>query len=331
MQERMKFLVNIYSNGIEVVKQYRKFLEERYKEGDSVFVNLVEHGIKYFENDKWNTFVDLIEENTDKNIFYYGCNYINKSKELPHGFYNNMFHCGQDLYIKNDMCKTLLETCVDVHNKSKESKKWDLLLGGWSLAKDRLSEMVKSHKIIDEVFFTYYRKDVKSGHWGKSVLIPNKHTAETIEDRSKSMLRYSDLIDPDIYNQTFYTAYTETIDDIDFGVFTEKTAKPIIAKRPFVVFGSPGHLQALKTLGFKTFSSVIDESYDKETDREKRFKMVIEAMEKVNALDPVEVYKKLNIILNYNKAYFEKTAWNTKFNSDTRIYDEEINISNFKN
>ena len=67
----MKFLVNIYSNGIEVVKQYRKFLEERYKEGDSVFVNLVEHGIKYFENDKWNTFVDLIEEMDE--ISYFVC------------------------------------------------------------------------------------------------------------------------------------------------------------------------------------------------------------------------------------------------------------------
>ena len=326
----MKFLVNIYSNGILVVRQFRKFLKERYKEGDSVVVNLAEPGIKYMENGKWHTFVDLIEENIDKNIFYYGCEYINKSEGLPHGFYNNMFHCGHDLYVKNDMCKALLEKCMDVHSKSKEGKKWDLLLGGWSPLKDMLAQRIKAHRVIDEIFFTYYRKNAKAGHWGKSVQVPSIHTAETIEGKSKSLLRYSDLIDPEIYNQTFYTAYTESIDDIDFGVFTEKTAKPIIAKRPFVVFGSHGHLKALKSLGFKTFSSVIDESYDKEPNRQKRFAMVIEAMDKLNALDPVEVYKKLNMILNYNKNLFERNNWNAKFNSDTRIYDEEINISNFK-
>ena len=159
--------------------------------------------------------------------------------------------------------------------------------------------------------------------------MPKTNTAETIHDKSESMLRYSDLIDPEIYNQTFYTAYTETIDDIDFGVFTEKTAKPIIAKRPFVVFGSPGHLKALRKLGFKTFSSVIDESYDNEENREKRFQMVIRAMEKVNDLDPVEVYNKLNMVLNFNKAHFEKNNWNTKFNNEIKNVDEQIHLTNF--
>jgi hypothetical protein len=326
----MKFLINMYSNGIEVVNQFREFLKERYNATDSVVVNLVEPGIRYYENNKWNSFVDLIEENVDKNIFYYGCNYINKLKDLPHGFYNNMFHCGQDLYVTNEMCKGLLKKCINVNTKNKENKKWDLLLGGWSDTKDMLSKMIKSHEVIDEIFFTYYRKDTKSGHWGESVPVPKKHTAETIEDKSKSMLRYSDLIDPEIYNQTFYTAYTETIDDIEFGVFTEKTAKPIVAKRPFVVFGSPGHLQALKSLGFKTFSSVIDESYDMETNREKRFRMVIEAMGKVNKLDPVKVYEKLNMVLNYNKDYFEKNNWNNKFRQEIKECDEEIHLTNFK-
>jgi hypothetical protein len=43
---------------------------------------------------------------------------------------------------------------------------------------------------------------------------------------------------------------------------TEKTAKPIWAKRLFVMFGTPGFLKKLHELGFKTFDHVIDESYD---------------------------------------------------------------------
>lgn len=325
----MIYSVNMYSNGIEVIEQFRSFLDTRYKSGDRVIVNLVEPGIKYFEDNKWKTFVDLIEENLDKDIFYYGCNYINKRADLPHGYYNNMFHCGQDLYSTNSMCMDLLSKCLDVKQKLQANKKWDLLLGGWSDVKDMLSEMIKKDKVFEQVFFTYYRKDTKQGHWGKSVLVPKTNTAETIHNKSQSMLRYSDLIDPEIYNQTFYTAYTETIDDIDFGVFTEKTAKPIIAKRPFVVFGSPGHLKALRKLGFKTFSSVIDESYDDEKNREKRFQMVIRAMEKVNDFDPVEVYNKLNMVLNFNKAHFEKNNWNAKFNNEIKNVDEQIHLTNF--
>ena len=92
----MKFLVNIHSNGIEVVNQLRDFLRSRYKEGDSVIVNFVEPGMKYFEDNRWKTFVDLIEENLDKRMSYYGCQYINKSTKLPHWFLNNMFHCGHE-------------------------------------------------------------------------------------------------------------------------------------------------------------------------------------------------------------------------------------------
>lgn len=324
----MKFLVNIHSNGIEVVNQLRDFLRSRYKEGDSVIVNFVEPGMKYFEDNRWKTFVDLIEENLDKRMSYYGCQYINKSTKLPHWFLNNMFHCGHDLYAKNEMCKNLLAKCTSVENKITKGKKWDLLLGCYAPDKDMLSGMIKSHKIIDEIFFTYYRKDINHGYWGKSVPMPKKHTAETLVDKTKSMLRYSDLIDPVIYDQTFYTAVKEK-HDVDFVAFTEKTAKPIIAKRPFVIFGGHGHLEALKSVGFKTFSPVIDESYDNETDTKTRYRMVIEAMEKLNHLDPVDVYKKLNMVLRYNKAHFEKNNWKTKFKEDTKNHDEQINLNNF--
>jgi hypothetical protein len=43
---------------------------------------------------------------------------------------------------------------------------------------------------------------------------------------------------------------------------TEKTIRPIVGNKPFVVYGPVGHLQNLKNLGFKTYSDFWDEGYD---------------------------------------------------------------------
>ena len=114
------------------------------------------------------------------------------------------------------------------------------------------------------------------------------------------------------------SAFIETAFHEDFGVFTEKTAKPIVAKRPFVIFGSPGQLQALRRLGFKTFATVIDESYDKERDMFKSFNMVLDSMDQLSLLDPKFVYTQLDEILQHNKNHFESTDWNRQFRKQTR-------------
>ena len=44
---------------------------------------------------------------------------------------------------------------------------------------------------------------------------------------------------------------------------TEKTVRPIVGNKPFVLYGPIGYLQNLKNLGFKTYSDFWDESYDK--------------------------------------------------------------------
>jgi hypothetical protein len=54
--------------------------------------------------------------------------------------------------------------------------------------------------------------------------------------------------------------------------------KGIANKRPFIIFGVPGTLAYLKSLGFKTFDSWWDESYDQELNIEKRTDMIIQLL-----------------------------------------------------
>jgi hypothetical protein len=64
------------------------------------------------------------------------------------------------------------------------------------------------------------------------------------------------------------------------GVFlTEKTFKPIKHGQLFFVAGPAGSLQALRDLGYKTFDSVLDTTYDQITDNTQRWVKLCEAID----------------------------------------------------
>ena len=72
------------------------------------------------------------------------------------------------------------------------------------------------------------------------------------------------------YNETKFSIISETNDNANDVFMTEKIWKPIIAGHMFVVHGNPLYLQKLRELGFKTFNSYFDESYDLEENKNTR-------------------------------------------------------------
>lgn len=77
-----------------------------------------------------------------------------------------------------------------------------------------------------------------------------------------------------LFDQTWFSFVNETHTNIFFNdleikgdVFiSEKTSKCFVHKHPFVLYAEPGALRQLNNMGFKTFSDIIDESYDLITD-----------------------------------------------------------------
>ncbi len=81
------------------------------------------------------------------------------------------------------------------------------------------------------------------------------------------------------YQADFYKYFgldivTETVFNYPYPYISEKTLRPITSKRPFIVVGATGILALLKSKGFKTFSTIIDESYDSIIDHSDRFDSV---------------------------------------------------------
>lgn len=85
------------------------------------------------------------------------------------------------------------------------------------------------------------------------------------------------------YNNSMIHVIAETYFFSNLIHLTEKSYKPIAYKQPFIMFASPGSLNALRQQGFKTFSSLWDESYDDEKDHTKRFFKILDLMKEISS------------------------------------------------
>ena len=123
----------------------------------------------------------------------------------------------------------------------------------------------------------------------------------------------SNIVPVDIYNDTCYSIVTETLSSSEFVMLTEKTAKPLIAKRLFVMFAGPGYLAHLHRLGFQTFSDVIDESYDLEPNDETRWTRAFEQVEYLCSQPQEVILQKIQPVLEHNYNLFVGRDWNAEY------------------
>jgi hypothetical protein len=88
---------------------------------------------------------------------------------------------------------------------------------------------------------------------------------------------------------------------------TEKTFKAIALEMPFVLVAPAGSLKYLRSYGFRTFGSIIDESYDDETDDIRRLEKVVRILKELDSLtvaERQEVHRQMLPIVQDNYAHF---------------------------
>lgn len=99
----------------------------------------------------------------------------------------------------------------------------------------------------------------------------NTYTDPLIVGTSKNY-----VVQCDFYQYIGLDIVAETVFDYPCPYISEKVFRPISCKRPFIIVGATHTLKLLQSLGFKTFSSIINESYDNILDPEQRLVAVIE-------------------------------------------------------
>ena len=127
--------------------------------------------------------------------------------------------------------------------------------------------------------------------------------------------------DPAIWKfiDSYLHIVSETFTNSSNGVcLSEKTFKPIWYMQPFIIFGTPGTLVALRDMGYQTFDQWIDESYDQIENVTDRFYAAINSIHKfcqrpVTELDSdmIEMLPTLQHnakLLQYNNTNFIKNS-----------------------
>lgn len=125
---------------------------------------------------------------------------------------------------------------------------------------------------------------------------PHVHISDALNSYSQLWPHYQ--IEVSIENNIF-----------DYGWFTEKTTRCLYTGKPFVLMGTVGQLEKLRTMGFRTFAPWIDESYDQETNMHKRFDMVCREISRLDQLPKQQldqVIKEINSIAEYNKTVYNQ-------------------------
>jgi hypothetical protein len=95
----------------------------------------------------------------------------------------------------------------------------------------------------------------------------------------------------DLWKSGLWHIVTETVFYHDKLHLTEKTFKPIVSQRPFMLVAAPGNLAYLKSYGFQTFSKWIDESYDTIQDPDQRLQAIVDQTQRLCAMSDVELHQ----------------------------------------
>lgn len=210
----------------------------------------------------------------------------------------------------------LLEQKLLPHNN--KNKYFDVLLGCQRPHRDYVYEYINTHNLNDKVIMTYFKRwniDLRNTdhifeNEGLEFLsdLNYHHTVHRIKYYGHQM-NLSQVVPTIVYNDTCYSLVTETNSVNNFNFYTEKIVKPIISGRLFIVIAGQHYLQNLRNMGFKTFNKIIDESYDDESDNEKRWAMAMEQVKLLCDKDPLEIYSKIKGVVDYNKHLMLNTDW----------------------
>lgn len=188
----------------------------------------------------------------------------------------------------------------------------------WRLHRPTFVMMLKQAGLLDQGFVSLAKSDCGSC-WDERMwsTIVNMHqnfphivsTAYDLKDELMQMpdlyLDESDLVTNRavirmtpahnrLYEQSYFSLVSETnyytshqgYENSRF--LSEKAWKPILFKHPFIMISTPGILNSLRQIGYKTFEGVIDETYDTIQDDGKRMEAIIRETQRLCAFNDQE-------------------------------------------
>jgi hypothetical protein len=262
--------------------------------------------------------IEFVQRNDHKKISYFICGDFNWELEHSpvHKFYD-WFSTTVHFYkfVRPELLQIRLAPFTA------KPKMFDVLLGRKKLHRDLVYQDVSTEQnivtYINSVTFTATDdfKDPKKWIWeqhGTEIIDPVNWTVDKVSYYGHRM-SLSQVIPLEVYSQTAYSLVAETNCNNSYSFYTEKTVKPILACRLFLLISGQYALRNLKNIGFKSFDNVIDEDYDSEPGLVERCKMITEQVRYLSSIPQQEVLEKIRPICEHNFAHMMRTDWYTQY------------------
>ena len=230
---------------------------------------------------------------------------------------NHLIFWGDWFKTTTSLYKQLPDKLAQIQPYTAKPRMFDALLGVTKPHRTFVADAVVSNNLQDKFILTY------GGNWKDTEFYAKDYfvwepdcvsvgniigTADWV-DYCGIRTGLSRVIPVTVFNDTAYSIIAETDYDNTLSFFTEKTAKPMIARRLFVAFTGYKFLQNLRSQGFKTFSNVIDESYDSILDDTERYTAAFEQVKQLCNMDQQQVYNQIRDTVEHNYNHIMTTDW----------------------
>lgn len=191
---------------------------------------------------------------------------------------------------------------------------FDCLCGSRRVHRDYVMLALDKHNLLEQSIATY--RDVFSG--GDCITTPERvqnefpdlkvkwpyispNLNESWEVSNNIDKSISGLVPWEIYNRTYYSILVETLGSGRTFLAAEKVGKCLYGRRLFVHFGAAHFLKYLRSLGFETFDSILDERYDDMAkDDVRRWRMAFDQVLWLSKQNHQHVLQKVKPILDHN-------------------------------
>ena len=186
------------------------------------------------------------------------------------------------------------------------TKKFLNLNRRWRLHRPMFVALLKINNLLDQGYVSMAPADDNTD-WTRAWdtityldpdLIPYKDDVMSIPDLylDTRELHINQVVLTDSTDQYYMDTYFSVVSETNFyrdygpGLFlSEKVFKPVSRRHPFLVLGRPHTIKKFNELGYRSFSDIIDESYDDEFDDRKRMHMVLEETKRLCNLSGEEL------------------------------------------
>jgi len=159
-----------------------------------------------------------------------------------------------------------------------------------------IDELSKQN-VIDKGIVTWIK------HLNENSNYPYQHFDNQIRKLNDDFqTKLDSFLIPKEFHESFFHVVTEATSVVPF--LTEKTAIPLLLKKPFMVLGSKDYMHKLVELGFKLYDELIDYNYDTVNDLNERARLFVSNIHNIVSCDHTLAYQQLKskIDYNYNRA-----------------------------